>query len=42
MADIRDRYPLATADGVAIPNDTIRPVGVSSLSISGTDFARRS
>lgn len=36
MADIRDRYPLATADGVAIPNDTIRPVGVSSLGISGT------
>ena len=25
MADIQGRYPLSTADGQAIPNDTIRP-----------------
>lgn len=36
MADLSARYPLATADGVAIPNDTIRPVGVYALAISGT------
>jgi hypothetical protein len=25
MADLAGRYPIATTDGIAIPNDTIRP-----------------
>lgn len=34
MADLKARYPLATADGVAIPNDTIRPAGVYSIALT--------
>lgn len=33
MSDLKARYPLATADGVAIPNDTIRPAGVYAIPI---------
>ena len=37
MTDFKARYPLATADGVAIPNDTIRPAGSYAIPIeSGT------
>lgn len=35
----KNRYPLATADGVAIPNDTIRPKYAYGLAISGTNAA---
>lgn len=33
MPDLKARYPLATADGVAIPNDTIRPAGVYAIAV---------
>ncbi len=36
MADPNARYPLATADGVSIPNETIRPRGFYSIAVSGT------
>lgn len=39
MADISGRYPLSTADGKAIPLDTVRPYGIvkkSFLSASGS------
>lgn len=34
MADLQGRYPLATADGQAIPNDTIRPKSAYKISFS--------
>lgn len=34
---VKNRYPLATADGTAIPNDTIRPRYAFGLAISGTN-----
>ena len=34
MADLDGRYPIATADGVAIPNDTIRPRGLYRINVS--------
>lgn len=36
MADPNARYPLATADGVPVPNETIRPRGFYSIAVSGT------
>ena len=34
MADMNARYPLATADGVPVPNETIRPRGFYPIAIS--------
>ena len=34
MADLDGRYPIATADGIAIPNDTIRPRGLYRINVS--------
>lgn len=34
MADLAGRYPIATTDGIAIPNDTIRPRGLYRIAIS--------
>lgn len=34
MADLEGRYPIATADGIAIPNDTIRPRGLYRINVS--------
>ena len=36
MADPNARYPLATADGVPVPNETIRPRGFYRIAVSGT------
>lgn len=36
MADPNARYPLATADGQSIPNETIRPVGLYIIALSTT------
>ena len=36
MADLQGRYPLATADGQAIPNDTIRPKSSRVITFTGT------
>ena len=36
MADVLGRYPLSTADGRAIPNDTIRPKAVYRIFASIT------
>ena len=36
MADPNARYPLATADGIPVPNETIRPRGFYSIAVSGT------
>jgi len=34
MADVRGRYPLSTADGRAIPNDTIRPKALYKIALT--------
>lgn len=34
MADVLGRYPLSTADGQAIPNDTIRPKALYKISLT--------
>ena len=36
MADPNARYPLATADGVPVPNETIRPRVFYIIAVSGT------
>lgn len=36
MTDLRDRYPLSTADGKEIPLDTIRPAGMYFIDITNT------
>ena len=39
MADVLGRYPLSTADGQAIPNDTIRPKAAYRIFASITPTA---
>ncbi len=34
MADVLGRYPLSTADGQAIPNDTIRPKALYKIALT--------
>jgi hypothetical protein len=36
MSDPNSRYPLATADGVPVPNETVRPRGFYPIAVSGT------
>lgn len=36
MADLKDRYPISTADGKFIQLDTVRPAGMYLIDISNT------